>query len=117
MISLGTLWLHSKCPPQFSLQCTWSYPLITFETHQKNIVITSAKCSQCAQQSHIEHIQNVLQNVTLMFLLGTLELHSKCPQQFSLPCALSYPLITFGTSAEHCDSICKVFTMCPVVTC
>src|ERR1700753_3021692 len=117
MFLLGTLELCSKCPQRFSLPCALSYPLITFETHQKNIVITSAKCSQRAQQSHIEHIQNVLQNVTLMFLLGTLELCSKCPQQFLLPCALSYPLITFGTSAEHCDSICKVFTMCPVVTC
>src|ERR1700753_1595476 len=108
MFSLGTLWLHSKCPPQFSLQCTWYYPLITFKTHQKNIVITSAKCSQCAQRLHAECIQNVLQNVTLMFSLGTLQLCSKCSQQLLLPCTLSYSADNiWSTSAAHCDNISK----------
>src|ERR1700753_2058071 len=37
-----------------------------------------------------------------MFSLGTLQLCSKCSQQFLLPCTLSYPLITFGA---HCQEL------------
>src|ERR1700753_2887466 len=107
MFLLGTLELCSKCPQRFSLPCALSYPLITFETHWQNIVIPSAKCSQCAQWLHAECIQNVLQNVTLMFSLGALQLCSKCSQRFLLPCTLSYPLITFGAHRQNIGDTLK----------
>src|SRR6201992_3742424 len=108
MFLLGTLELHSKCPQQFLLPCALSYPLITFETNWQNIVIPSAKCSQCAQWLHAECIENVLQNVTLMFSLGTLQLCSKCSQQFLLPCTLSYPPITFGAHWQNIGGTLKI---------
>ena len=36
---------------------------------------------------------------------------------FTPMCPILPPDNIWNTSAEHCDSICKVFTMCPVVTC
>src|ERR1700753_2683151 len=42
-----------------------------------------------------------------MFSLGTLQLCSKCSQQFLLPCTLSSPLITFGAHWQNIGDTLK----------